>query len=124
MSLTTAATDWRTLGACRQCPHGHAIIYRATLETTGPAAVAAALAAGERAGALSPDPHPAGSPCFAVLDILAWNEVAEMEENVADRCIPTAEAFDWWASAVELRATSSDCPRCEPAAYAATYPEN
>ncbi|CQD24256.1 hypothetical protein BN1232_06127 [Mycobacterium lentiflavum] len=42
MTITVYGTA-HTLGAFRACPHGDAIAYAATLESNGPAAVAAIL---------------------------------------------------------------------------------
>lgn len=101
----------------------HGLSYRAVMEWTGPAAVLAVLRAGTKAGALhgptSPEELSAGCGDhghYAVLDLIDADD-----EVIGDWCIPTREAWGWWARAVELRATSAGCPDEEPAAYAVTY---
>lgn len=108
----------QTLGAFRgcECSDGHlGINYAAIMEWTGPAAVARILDVAERAGMVRSGPHDCGGH-FAVLDLLD-----EQGDVVGDRCIPDRDAWEWWVHAAELRATMSDCPECEPTAYAATY---
>jgi hypothetical protein len=102
------------LGAFRQCEHGQSVLYAAVTEAHGQAFVAAVLQAGARAGAVCALLDPGHPKCLAVLDLLD-----ESGDVIGDRCIPTDEAFAWWRRAVELRATSSDCEVCEPAAFAA-----
>ena len=120
----TPEASWHNLGAFRGCKHGHGIAYVARMEISGPAAVSATLDAGARTGMLCPGPKPGDlhhRDCYAAIDILAWDRRSGMTEHVSERCIPTVEAFTWWMQAIELRANSSDCPACEPAAYRAIY---
>lgn len=111
---------WYTLGAFRGCDahdHEHGINYSAVMEAAGPGAVLAAIRAGDATGMLTPVGHDRVTcTCYAVLDMLG-----DDGDVLADRCIPTPEAFAWWVQAVELRATSSDCHVDEPEAYARTY---
>lgn len=114
----TAGPRWHTLGAFRGCDahwSEHGINYTAVTEAHGPDAVAAMIAAGDRAGMLCP-PGPHDCPGYAALDIRGADG-----EIIDDRCIPTREAFDWWVRAVELRVDMSDCPVDTPEAHAATY---
>lgn len=117
MTTETAVLDYVNLGAFRSCRHGRGVAYVAHMETAGPMAVRAAIDAAERAGMLCVpgcvDPAHRSAP---VLDLLDADG-----DNVGDRCIPTPTAWAWWVQAVELRATSSDCEACEPAAHAAIY---
>lgn len=126
--MTTA----HSLGAFRGCDaheQHHGINYTAVTEAHGPDAVAAMIAAGERAGTLCPDApwmalaeqHAAGRisgqvECYATLDIR--NEDGDI---IGDRCIPTRVALAWWVHAVELRVDMSDCPVDTPEAHAVTY---
>jgi hypothetical protein len=107
-----------TVGAFRVCGQhpGCGIAYRAVLESTGPRAVFALLAAAHAAGVRCGIWPLAGAPgdragsrasCrehFAVLDV-----VDREGDIVGDYCIPTAEAWEWWARAAELRQTGADC---------------
>lgn len=109
------------LGAFLACEHDRGINYRAVMEATGPDAVAAVLAGAERKGmwcSFRDEDADEGENlhrhCYAVLDLLDADG-----DEIGDQCIPTVEAWAWWVRAVELRATSSDCRRCEPEAFAA-----
>lgn len=112
---------WHSLGAFRGCDahaQDHGINYAAVTEAHGPDIVAAMIAAGERAGMLCPASTTPGDSCpwYATLDVRGENG-----DILADRCIPTREAFDWWVRAVELRCDMSDCPVDTPEAHAVTY---
>lgn len=50
---------------------------------------------------------------YAVLDVAG--------DIIGDWCVPDRAAWDRWARAVELRATVSDCPDDEPAAWTALH---
>lgn len=94
-----------TLGAFRACPHGDAIAYAATLESSGPAAVAAILIQLRRRRYLI-DYAAIGCRHHAVLDILNDND------HIVDTiCAPDRCAFDRLREALRLRVTSSDCDR-------------
>lgn len=111
-----------TLGAFRGCDahdREHGINYAAVMEWTGPAAIERILQVAEREGiwcALRDDDGYSHQHCYATLDIRS-----EDGDILADQCIPTREAFDWWVRAVELRADMSDCPADEPGVHALTY---
>jgi hypothetical protein len=94
-----------TLGAFRACSHGDAIAYAATLESNGPAAVAAILTQLRRRRYLT-DHAAIGCRHHAVLDILNDND-----QIVDTICIPDRSAFDHLREALRLRVTSSDCDR-------------
>lgn len=102
-----------SLGAFRACRHGDAIAYRATLESTGPKAVAALLRQLENAGLCAPhsefsgemDDGAAGTPdYYAVLDIIDAN--GSWADNLT---VPTRADFDQLRDALSLRINSSDC---------------
>lgn len=108
-----------TLGAFRgcECSGRHlGINYAAVMEWTGPGAITKILDAAERKGTICAVGQDCPADRFAVLDLLD-----KQGDVVADRCIPDRAAWQWWVRAIELRATSSDCPTCEPDAYRATY---
>lgn len=120
------------LGAYRGCDAHeghHGMTYRAVMEWTGPAAIVAVVKAAATAGAIhgpaSPDEAVnaegarAVSGCTIREHCGALDLLDAEDDIVGDWCIPTREAWDWWVRAVELRATSSDCPVDEPEAYAA-----
>lgn len=119
---------WYALGAFRGCTAHraeHGINYNAVTEAHGPGAVQAMIAAGDRAGQLCPATgyhgngeadNGTGRDCYAVLDVLDVGG-----DLIADRCIPTRDAFGWWVRAIELRVAGSDCPVDTPEAHAATY---
>lgn len=114
MSATDVVpAETHTVGALLICDHDQPVMFSATLESTGPRAVSAAVQHGLDIGWLLAKPGPISE---GVLDILAENG-----DIVADFDIPNPWAFEWCRTTFELRPTSTDCPVCEPAAYATTY---
>jgi hypothetical protein len=107
-----------TFGAFRTCNHDHAILYEAVMEAHGPAVVERVVRAGLAAGQLLENPKDTGCATAAHTVLVVLHDNGDV---VCGYSIPHEHAFEWWRKAVELRATSSDCRVCEPAAYAATY---
>ena len=94
-----------TLGAFRACRHGDAIAYAATLESNGPAAVAAIIKQIRRRRYLTDH---SGLACrhHAVLDVM--NDNGQIIDTI---CVPNRAAFDHLREALSLRVTDSDCYR-------------
>lgn len=90
-----------TLGAFRACPHGHAIAYRATLETQGAEAVQMILTAMSCEPFIRSSEH---ADRYAVLDILDTNGAI-----LDTRDIPDKTAFDKIRDSLALKVTASDC---------------
>lgn len=118
--MTHATADAKTavtLGAFRACEHGLGIRYELAMDgkisATG---VDVAVRAAKRAGALHDAYGPTHAACYAVLDLLdARGDI------VADYCIPTREAWEWWQRGAILRPAAADCRTCEPVGWAAVY---
>lgn len=104
-----------TIGAFRECRHGHAIAYAATLESTGPAVVARLIDTATAAGhAVESSPKP--DTTIGAVDLLDTTG-----DILGDVSVPTEASWAWWVTAAELHPRQSDCPVCAPAAHAATY---
>ena len=106
------------LGAMSACEHGHAQVYRATLEREGFAAVAVIVSAAARMGNILPlTAYPTPPPWVAAIDILDMN--GDIVQNYS---VSTDAGWSWWKTTAEMRLTESDCPICEPIVWQATDP--
>ena len=124
MTTDTLPVPASTFGAFRICEHGRGIAYTAHMEWTGLAAVQAVVRQADRAGILCPaalhDGRMLTDGCHthhAVLDLLRDNG-----DIVNELCIPDVAAWEWWARAVELRPSSSDCSACAVVGLATAEP--
>ena len=102
------SSDAHTIGVWRECVHGDAMAYRATLEGAGYRAVRTIVDAAAADGFLT-DPVTLGDndPWWGTLDIYDANH-----SLIDGFHIPSRTAWQWWHHAAELQLDSTDCDIC------------